>query len=243
MIADASGATQDYSRRPVTSPGPQSPSRSAVPSVRALRALLALVAAVGVVLLVVSTWATVVEIRVLTTSALVAQDTSISGGDLHGIAMLPVALFAALMLAGAVRGARPAMLALAATGLLALGLIVFLDVPELDNSGQVAQFYEDVSAGAASGFYLETLGAVLLLLAGGAMFVLHAEAVSQRVQALGTGLATSAGALGGSVRAGAGRARTGASRAREAAERRGAEHAARRSAAGAGADEDDDPAV
>jgi hypothetical protein len=52
-------------------------------------------------MLVVSTWTTVVEIRVLTTSDLTGQDTSITGGDLHGIALVLVALFALVMLAGA----------------------------------------------------------------------------------------------------------------------------------------------
>jgi len=45
----------------------------------------------GAFLLVLSTFTTVVEIRVLTTSALAGQDTQISGGELHGIALLLVA--------------------------------------------------------------------------------------------------------------------------------------------------------
>ena len=162
MTADASGATQDYSSRS----GADRAARDGVPWVLGLRLALAAAGLLGVVLLAVSTWTTVVRIRVLTTSDLTGQDTSITGGDLHGIALVLVALFGLVMLAGALRGARPAMFALAATGLLALGLIVGLDVPELDNPGQVADFYEDVSAGAASGFYLETAGAVLLLAAG-----------------------------------------------------------------------------
>lgn len=230
MTADTSGATDDYSSAPGAATSSRDRARSAVPSVLALRGLLTLMGLAGAVLLVLSTFITVAEIRVLTTSELVSQDTRISGGELHGIALVLVALFAVVMLAGTWRGAQPAMLALAATGLLALGLIVGLDVPELDNTGQVAQFYEDVSAGAASGFYLETLGAVLLLLAGGGLFLLSTEAVSDRVQAVGRGLGAGASSVGGSVRAGA-------SRSRDEAGRRLAERRAR----GMGAEPPDEP--
>lgn len=171
MTADASGATHDYSSRPRGARGPESPSQRAVRSALALRAILGVAGLTGAVLLVVSTFTPVVEIMVLTTSDIAGQDTSITGGDLHGVALVLVALFGLVMLAGALRGARPAMAALAATGLLALGLIVGLDVPELDNTGQLARLYEDVSAGAGPGFFLETAGAVLLLLAGGGLLL------------------------------------------------------------------------
>lgn len=176
MTADASGATQDYSSR--IEPAQAAP--RGVPGVLALRAVLALAGLAGVVLLVLSTFTTVVQIRVLTTSDLISQDTSITGSDLHGVALLLVALFGLVMLGGALRGARPAMLALAATGLLALGLVIGLDVPELDNTGQVAKFYEDVSAGASSGFYYETAGAVLLLASGVLLRVLAAATGRER---------------------------------------------------------------
>jgi hypothetical protein len=126
----------------------------------------------GAFLLVLSTFTTVVEIRVLTTSDLAGQDTRISGGELHGIALIMVAVVALVMLAGALRGVRPAITGLAATRLLALGLVIGLDVPELDNAGSVAQLYENVSAGASTGFSYELIGAALLVLAGGGLLVL-----------------------------------------------------------------------
>ena len=176
MAADIPGATQDYSTRPPATRPARAPGiRSRPPAAIAFaaRAVLALVALAGMLLLVVSTFSTVVEIRVLTTSDLVGQDTQISGRDLHGIALLLVAGIAALMLLGALRGARPAALALAATGLVALGLIAGLDVPELDDPGRVALLYEDVSAGPAAGLYYEALGGAALLLAGGGLFALN----------------------------------------------------------------------
>ena len=84
-----------------------------------------------------------------------------------------VALAAVMVLAWALRGVRPAIIALAATGLLALGLVVGLDVPELDNAGRVGRLYEDVSAGASTGFSYEVVGGALLLLAGGGLFALR----------------------------------------------------------------------
>lgn len=174
MDADASRATQDYSSRATAIRVPQAPGTRSRPPLSSVRVLLALIALTGAFLLVLSTFTTIVEIRVLTTSDLAGQDTQISGRDLHGIALILVALVALVMLAGALRGARPAMAALAATGLLAIGLVVGFDVPELDNAGPVAQLYENVSAGAARGFYYETLGGVLLLLAGGGLWLVGA---------------------------------------------------------------------
>lgn len=173
MDADVSGATQDYSSQTASNEQPQTPGPRARPSLSSVRALLALIAVTGASLLVLSTFTTVVEIRVLTTSDLAGQDTHISGGELHGVTLILVALLSLVMLAGALRDLRPAMIALAATGLVALGLVAGLDVPELDNAGPVGQLYEDVSAGASTGFYGETLGAVLLVVAGGSLLSLR----------------------------------------------------------------------
>lgn len=195
MTADAPGATQDYSTRFGRARRGRERVSGPPAGTRAARAVLALLGLLGAVLLVVSTFSTVVKIKVLTTTQVAGQDTSISGNDLHGIALIAVAVFGLLMLYGAVRGARPAMAALAATGLLALGLVIGLDVPELNNTGQLSEFYEDVTAGASTGFYYETLGAVLLLLSGGLMLLASANGVAARlarattaVQALGGGL-------------------------------------------------------
>ncbi len=185
MTADAPGATPDYSNRSAVVPGAERPPANAIRGPVILRAVLGAAGLLGAVLLAVSTFATVVQIKVLTTTQVDGKDLTVSGSDLHSVALVVVALFAFVMLVGAVRGARPAMVALAACGLLALGLIVGLDVPELDNTGQVSQFYEDVSAGAASGFYLETLGAMLLVASGGLMLILGADRVARRLTAAG----------------------------------------------------------
>ncbi|HEX7297393.1 MAG TPA: hypothetical protein VF257_00215 [Solirubrobacteraceae bacterium] len=141
-------------------------------SAKALRAGLAAVAAAGLICLLLATFTTVIGITVGTTSKVPGHDTHLSGWDRHGPALIVVAAFAAIVLVGALRGARPAMAALAALGLAALLIVVVGDVPDLDETGFVGEAYEGASAGPQAGFYLETLGAVLLLAAGGLMLFL-----------------------------------------------------------------------
>jgi len=141
---------------------------------------LAVVAAAGVACLVLATFATLIEIRVGTTTNIPDQDTHLSGWDRHGPALLVIAAFAAVMIAGALRGARPAMAAIAALGLAALLIAVVGDVPDLDKTGFIGEVYEDAAAGPKGGFYLETLGGVLLLAAGGLMLAVPSRAGGRR---------------------------------------------------------------
>jgi hypothetical protein len=127
-----------------------------------------------VICLLLATFATVIEIKVGTTTKVPGRDTHLSGWDRHGPALLIIAIFAAAMIAGALREARPAMAALAALGLVALLIAIVGDVPDLNETGFIGQVYEDAAAGPTGGFYLETLGAVLLLAAGGLLLSLPA---------------------------------------------------------------------
>jgi hypothetical protein len=126
-------------------------------------------ASAGVICLLLASFQTVIEIKVGTTTRLPGRDTHLSGWDRHGPALLIIGLFAAAMAVGAFRGARPAMLALAALGLAALLIAVIGDVPDLNETGFIGEVYEDAAAGPEAGFYLETLGGVLLLASGGLM--------------------------------------------------------------------------
>jgi hypothetical protein len=139
-----------------------------------LRAAAVAVAGAGALLTAIATSRPVVEVTVLTTSEVEAGvDTSLSGGDRHGPALVLLALLAAVMLAGVVlRRAVPAAAAVALTGITVLALAFLRDVPALDDTQGLEELYEDVSAGAGSGFYLETLGGVLLLLGGGVLVAL-----------------------------------------------------------------------
>jgi hypothetical protein len=140
--------------------------------VKGLRTGLAAAAAAGVICLLLATFSTVIEIKVGAASAVADHDTHLSGWNRHGPALLVIALFAAAMVAGALRGARPAMAALAVLGLAALLIAVLGDVPDLNATGFIGQVYEGAAAGPQAGFYLETLGGVLLLAAGGLMLAL-----------------------------------------------------------------------
>jgi hypothetical protein len=150
-------------------------SRPSTRSVQALRIGLCAAASAGVVCLILATFTTVIEIEVGTTTRLPGRDTHLSGWDRHGPALLIVAAFAAVMVAGALRGARPAAIALAVLGLVALGIAVVGDVPDLNETGFIGEVYEDAAAGPSAGFYLETLGGVLLL-ASGAILALARDA-------------------------------------------------------------------
>jgi hypothetical protein len=149
--------------------------RSASSGSKGARVGLAVVAFAGVICLLLATFTTVIQIHVGTTTKIPGHDTELSGWDRHGPALLIIAGFAVLMIAGALRGARPAMIALAALGLVALLIAVVVDVPDLHKTGFVGEVYEDAAAGPKAGFYLETLGAVLLLVSGVLMLLLPAE--------------------------------------------------------------------
>jgi hypothetical protein len=147
------------------SAAPWTPDRGAL----AFAAGFAATAFAGAICLLLATFATIIEIRVGTTTTVLGHDTHLTGWDRHGPALLIVALFAIVMIAGAVRGARPAMIAVAVLGLAALLIAVIGDVPDLNETGFIGEVYEDAAAGPKLGFYLETLGAVLLLAGGGLM--------------------------------------------------------------------------
>jgi hypothetical protein len=128
-----------------------------------------LAALAGVAALVAATLATVIRITVGTTTRLASLDTELTGWDRHGPALLVVAGFALVMLVGVLRGARPAMAAVAVCGVVALAIAVVVDLPRLDDTGQVGALYSDASAGPEAGFWLELCGGALLLVAGGGL--------------------------------------------------------------------------
>jgi hypothetical protein len=80
--------------------------------------------------------------------------------------LAPVAL---VMAWGAVVGrSRAAAIALACLGVVVLGLIALaIDFPKLDDKRGLDTFYNDVTAHTGTGYRLELVGGVLLLLAGG----------------------------------------------------------------------------
>lgn len=156
MSAQGPEAIDDYSK----SRRPRAPSAGGIGGLATGALGLGLA---GAILAFVATFSTVIEIRVLTVTPF-SQD----GMDRYGPALIVLGVFGLLMVAGAWRGARPAMGALALAGVGVLLIAVLVDVPNLNDKGvwPLADQYEDASASAGRGFYFETAAGVLMLLSG-----------------------------------------------------------------------------
>jgi hypothetical protein len=123
-------------------------------------------ALVACVLLVVAEFMDLYAIQVIT----VTKETGSVGGH-HGYALLVLAVAAAAMAVGAVRGqSRPAACALLILGLAAVLIALLVDLPVIDDTGLVGRNYEQAEASPEAGFYVETLGAFLLLIAAAGIF-------------------------------------------------------------------------
>jgi hypothetical protein len=169
MSAAAPEATGNDSRGRLQPPGEARVQRIAL----LLRIFLGVAGVVGGLFLVLATNATIIEINIGTTGQTAGGiDTALSGADRHGPALIIIGVFAMVMLAGAVQGARPAMLALAASGIIVLAIAIVSDARNIDDTGEIRQLYTGAIAGAGDGFYYETLGGALLLICGGGLFVL-----------------------------------------------------------------------
>ena len=132
-------------------------------------AVLGGLALAGAILAYVATWSPVIKIQVLTVTPWTA-----TGYDRHSVALVLLGTFGAIMMLGALRAARPAMIALAATGLIVLLISVIDDLPKLNDTGvwPQASTYEDAQAKAGAGYYLETLSGALMLVSGVGFLVL-----------------------------------------------------------------------
>jgi hypothetical protein len=160
MSASAPEATTDYSTGPEASRRPG----KGVDRPRAALAGLALVAAV---MLVVSTFLPLYRI----TTGEATLDT-VSGIEHHSVAMLLLGIAVVPMALGALRGARPAMAALAVLGVVVLVVAFTVDLPAALDEGTLAVTYEGASAEPAIGFFVETLAGAFLLVAGGLLLML-----------------------------------------------------------------------
>ncbi len=158
------------------------PGRSSSPAVAALRAALAAAGLAGALLLIVATFTPIIKITVETTTSGVDLDSAQSGWDRHGPALIVLALLALWLLTTALRGTRIAMTGLALAGLVALAIAVHWDRPHVHETGSVGEVYTEATAQPGTGYYLETLGGLLLLLSGSAMLVFGSAPASVRDQ-------------------------------------------------------------
>lgn len=125
-------------------------------------------ALIGCVLLIVAEFTTLTAIKIIT-----VERGSITGGEHHLYALLVIGLGAAFMAWGATVGrSQPAAWALLALAVAALAIVLIADLPRVNEEGLIGRTYEAARAEPRIGFYLESLGAVVLLLAAVARLVL-----------------------------------------------------------------------
>lgn len=161
MDSPAPGASGQYSKRDAASgPGPSLPF--------VVRALLIVLGVAGAALLILSELQPLLQVKVLT----VTRDEVI-GHEQHAYGLVILGVFALAMTYSAAWGlSRPAMVALGAIGLIALLIALVLDLPDARRTGLIGERYENAAATPGLGIYLETAGAVVLLLTSGLLLFL-----------------------------------------------------------------------
>ncbi len=109
---------------------------------------------------------------------------SVATGSHHDYALLPIAVLVAVLAVAVSRGGgRPALLALGALAVIALVIALAVDLPDAHRTGLVGAGggFAVGHATPAIGFYLETLGAVLLLGVSGVGLLAGSQRAPARV--------------------------------------------------------------
>jgi hypothetical protein len=129
---------------------------------------VALTAALGALLILVSQFTALYHVHVAASSAPVK---TVGTGANHAWAPIPIALLAAALAVVVYRRrSRTALIALAVLGVLTLLIALLGDLPDAHATGIVgsgASQYAEGTSTPSAGLYMETLGAILLLLSGG----------------------------------------------------------------------------
>ena len=170
MNATARGATGEDSRGQARSKGVA----GTIPA--RLWAAIVAAALLGGLLLIVAEFSTLYEVKAIT-ATLKTQ----SGHSQHSYGLVLIGLAAIVMAIGMARGrTRPAMAAVAALGVIALLIALVGDLDDVNATGVYGERFASASTSPKSGFYFETLGAVLLLISGGSALLLSAPARAAR---------------------------------------------------------------
>ena len=146
------------------------------------RAVLAVGALLGATLVLIAQFTALYHVHSATSSA--ALKTVGTGGN-HAWAPIPLAL-AAVPLAYAVyrHGSRAALAGLVALGVATLLIALLGDLPDAHSSGLIgssAGGYVQATSSPSAGLYMETLGAVVLIVAGGVGLLMPAPGNRPRV--------------------------------------------------------------
>ncbi len=176
MSASRPEADIEYSRAPRASRGRPDAARKGQtqPANRPAVPLVAVVW-VGAALLAAAEFAPLLRVHSGAYRAGVIE--TIQTGSHHSYALLPVALLAVAMAAVArATGNRLALASIGLVGLVALGIALLGDLPDAHAAGLLRQggTYVEATSSVALGFYLETLGGVVLVLAAGSALLLSA---------------------------------------------------------------------
>jgi hypothetical protein len=157
---------------------PASPGSEAAGSARLALALGALL---GALLVIVAQFTALYHLHSATSSA--AIKTIGTGGN-HAWAPIPLALAAAVLAYAVYRhGSRVALAGLLALGVATLLIVLIGDLPDAHSSGLVgssASGYVQATSTPSAGLYMETLGAIILIVAGGIGLLMRAPQTARR---------------------------------------------------------------
>ena len=138
-------------------------------------------ALLGALLLIVAEFTAVFTIR----SAISGNTIkTVSTGSHDSYALIPIALVAAGLAYGATaRGSRAALLALGALGVVTLLIALIGDLPDAQASGTIGNVvtgFRQANDSASTGLYMESLGAILLIIASGCGLLLSGTRPASR---------------------------------------------------------------
>jgi hypothetical protein len=126
----------------------------------------------GALLLVVAEFTTLFTVHVETSSQPIE---TVATGSHHSYALLLIAIVVAVLAIAVWRDtSRPALLAIGLLGVVALLIALLGDLPDAHASGLAGSsttHYVDASSTPSAGLYLETLGAVVLVITCGVGFI------------------------------------------------------------------------
>ena len=136
---------------------------------------MAVAALLAGVLMLLAEVTTVISVNLRNTSCEVIYDSNPriadnctqTGFERSSVALLLLGGLTFVMGWGAAFGAsRPAALALIAIGAVVLGITLLADLPASDDTGLIGRDYDEASATAGIGLWLELIGGALAVLAG-----------------------------------------------------------------------------
>jgi len=146
----------------------------------ALRTGILTATLLGALLLVVAEFTTLFTVHVVGESAPIR---SVSTGSHDSYGLIPVAVLAVVLAWAAVStGNRWALVALAGVGIAALLIALVGDLPDAQATGTIGTLqtgFKNASDKPSAGLYLETLGAIVLMIAGGCGLLLAAPGTAR----------------------------------------------------------------